>query len=138
MTTIALISCVKSKRQVPCAAKDLYISTLFQGMRRYAEGHADDWEILSAEHGLLHKEQVVAPYEKTLNKMRKLERRAWADRVIDQLGTNLPERADILMLAGERYRDGLMSWLLARGHHIQVPMEGLPMGKQVQWLQGSA
>ena len=137
MTTIALISCVKSKRQVPCAAKDLYISTLFQGMRRYAERHADDWYILSAEHGLLHKEQVVAPYEKTLNKMRKLERRAWADRVIDQLGANLPEHADILMLAGERYRDGLMSWLSARGHHIHVPMEGLPMGKQVQWLQGS-
>lgn len=138
MTTIALISCVKSKHHSPCAARDLYTSTLFREMRRYAERHADDWYVLSAEHGLLHHQKVVAPYEKTLNKMRKPERAVWAARVIEQMTAELPAHAAIVMLAGERYREGLMPWLEARGNRIQVPMVGLPMGMQIQWLQQSS
>lgn len=138
MTTIALISCVKSKREHACAAKELYTSTLFRYMRRYAESHANDWFVLSAEHGLLHPEQVVAPYEKTLNKMSKPERDAWATRVIDQLHSNLPKQAAILMLAGERYRGGIVPWLGACGYDIRVPMAGMRMGEQIQWLQRSA
>ena len=78
---IAILSCVKRKRTSAAPARDLYVSDLFRGLRRYAEARADAWYILSAEHGLLHPDQVVAPYERTLNNMRKPERLAWASRV---------------------------------------------------------
>jgi hypothetical protein len=67
---LALVSCVKRKASGPRPAKDLYVSPLFRALRTYAETSSDTWYILSAEHGLLHPETVVAPYERTLMRMR--------------------------------------------------------------------
>lgn len=49
---VILISCAKTKRNTPSAAKDLYQSDLFRSMRCYAEENADSWYILSAKHGV--------------------------------------------------------------------------------------
>lgn len=38
------------------------------------------------------------------------------------------------MLAGERYRAGLIPFLRQRGFSVTVPLEGLPFGKQLQRL----
>jgi alkanesulfonate monooxygenase SsuD/methylene tetrahydromethanopterin reductase-like flavin-dependent oxidoreductase (luciferase family) len=83
---VALVSCVKSKRSEPSAARDLYVSALFQKSRAWAERHCDGWYVLSAEHGLLSPDQRVAPYEKTLDRARRKERRALAENVHRQLG----------------------------------------------------
>jgi hypothetical protein len=77
---VALVSCVKSKRKTAAPACELYISPLFHGLRRYAEANAHAWYILSAEHGLLLPSDIVAPYEKTLLRMPRLERDAWTRR----------------------------------------------------------
>jgi hypothetical protein len=84
-TRVALVSCVKSKRDTAAAARDLYTSQLFIGRKRYAEQHADAWYILSAKYGVLHPEQVTHPYELTLKTMPKEDRLAWAERVQQQL-----------------------------------------------------
>src|SRR2546425_734049 len=102
---IALISCVKSKHNAPSPARDLYTSTLFNGMRKYAEHNADAWFILSAEYGLLTPDQLISPYEKTLNRMPKAGRVRWADRVQQQLIKSLPSGATVIILAGDRYRE---------------------------------
>ncbi len=57
-------------------AKDLYVSDLFRKARRYVEAKNCPWFILSAEYGLVSPEQVIAPYEKTLNHMGVAERPA--------------------------------------------------------------
>jgi hypothetical protein len=132
---IALVSCVKSKQPSPAPAKDLYTSTLFRGTRAFAEANADAWYILSAEHGLLHPDQVVAPYERTLNKMGKAARQEWAERVQGQLAAVLPPRAEVIVLAGERYREGLVPFLENRGYQVSIPLEGLPFGRQLQRLK---
>jgi hypothetical protein len=62
---VALVSCVKSKRTSESPARDLYTSPLFTKMRRYAEQHAEAWFILSAEHGVLAPDQLVAPATRT-------------------------------------------------------------------------
>ena len=131
---VALVSCVKSKRSAAAPAGDLYTSALFRSLRTYAERNADRWFILSAEHGLLDPHQVIAPYEKTLNRMGKADRDAWASRVQRQLGEVLPAGAEIVMLAGERYREGLVPFLKRRGHQVTIPLEGLPFGRQLQRL----
>jgi hypothetical protein len=131
---VALVSCVKSKRNSPSAAKDLYTSELFRRLRRYAEFTADRWFILSAEHGLLNPDQVIAPYERTLNNMLHRDRASWAERVKAQLATNLPRGADVIVLAGERYREDLVPYLEARGHTVDIPLKGLSFGRQLQRL----
>jgi hypothetical protein len=132
---IALVSCVKRKAPVATPARDLYTSDLFRKMRRYAEANADSWYILSAEHGLLHPDQVVDPYEKTLNKMRVADRMAWADRVQKQLFEILPAGSQVIILAGERYRENLVPFLRERGHKVSIPLEGLSFGRQLQRLR---
>jgi hypothetical protein len=132
---VALVSCVKRKLEQATAAEDLYISDLFLSMRRYAEQVADQWFILSAEHGLLQPEEIVAPYERTLLKMTKADRTAWAQRVQAQLVDVLPPQAEVILLAGMKYRDDLLPFLRSRGHVVHVPMAGMPLGRQLQWLK---
>ena len=132
---VALVSCVKQKRNSAAPARDLYLSQLFRGLRRYAETHADAWYILSAEHGVLHPEQVVEPYERTLNTMPKRERITWAERVQQQLIELLPADAEVILLAGLRYREEIEPFLRQRGFPVSVPLAGLKIGKQLQRLK---
>jgi len=134
-TRVALISCVKTKRKSAVAAKDLYISPLFKGMRRYAEQNADAWFILSAEHGVLQPDQVIAPYERTLKAMPKRDRVAWAERVHHQLLEFLPAGAVVVILAGNRYRENVVAFLESHGFIVEVPMVGLQFGPQLRWLK---
>jgi hypothetical protein len=46
--------------------------------RDYVESTHSPWFILSAEHGLVSPDLILAPYERTLNAMSALERKAWA------------------------------------------------------------
>jgi cytoplasmic iron level regulating protein YaaA (DUF328/UPF0246 family) len=131
---IALVSCVKKKRSSAAPARDLYLSQLFLGLRDYAESHADTWYILSAEHGMLGPDDVIAPYERTLNTMSKQERVVWAGCVQKQLAEVLPTDAQIIILAGLRYRENLEPFLRKQGFRVSVPLEGLKIGEQLQWL----
>jgi hypothetical protein len=135
---IALVSCVKSKSLSAAQAQDLYVSTLFTGLRRYAEQHSKSWFILSAEHGLLQPEQVVRPYERTLLTMRKAERLVWAERVKEQLGPIIDRHrntVEVLILAGDRYREFIEPFLVDRGCKVLVPLQGLAIGEQLRWLK---
>jgi hypothetical protein len=139
MQRIALVSCVKTKASAPSPAKDLYVSPLFRGLRRYAESNADAWFILSAEHGLLHPDQIVAPYEKTLGKMPVSLRRAWSDRVVAELDAALhPAPAQLLVLAGVLYRAPVVTWSTRHAIPVTFPMDRLPFGAQLRWLQRHA
>ena len=55
---------------MPVAAMDLYTSNWFRKARACVEETGCPWRILSAEYGLVHPEEEIGPYEKTLNKMR--------------------------------------------------------------------
>jgi hypothetical protein len=98
----------------------------------------DRWFILSAKHGLLRPDEVVAPYEETLNTMSADRRRAWASAVCRQLMEVTSPGDTLVFLAGSRYREGLIPELLHRGCKVEVPMEGLTIGRQLQWLDDQA
>jgi hypothetical protein len=132
--TVFLVSCVSEKRSVPTPAKDLYISTWFKKARRYVEHTGSSWFILSAEHGLISPDRVVAPYEKTLNTMPIDERRIWAQRVSERLEKVVPQLERVVFFAGQRYREFLSAHLRNRNILIEVPMQGLRIGEQLRWL----
>jgi len=129
-----LVSCVGQKANSARPARDLYLSDWFVKARRYVEQASSPWFILSAEFGLVHPEKVVPPYEKSLNHMGVAERRAWAQRVIGQLERDLPPSDEIVVLAGQRYREFLMDFLRAKAQQVHVPLEGLRIGEQLSWL----
>ena len=132
MSKIVLISCVKSKHNQRRKASELYTSALFTKALAYAKSlNPDKIFILSAEHGLLGLNDEISPYEKTLNNMNTVARRAWADNVLKQLKTKTDINNDMfIFLAGNNYR----SFLTPHLKYYSVPMEGLPIGKQLQWL----
>jgi hypothetical protein len=128
-----LVSCVGQKLGSPAKARELYTSAWFQKARSHVERAGAPWFILSAEYGLLHPDAVIAPYEKTLNTMGVAARKAWALRVTVQMRSQLPERTDIVVFAGARYREFLMDSLRHRGN-VKVPLEGLRIGEQLGWF----
>ena len=132
--TLYLVSCVKTKRDTRASAKDLYVSPWFRKARAFVEKTGDPWCILSAEYGLLHPDEEVRPYERTLNAMRVKERREWAEGVLAQIETRFVDVNAVAFLAGQRYREFLEPALRDGGLTVSVPMMGLSQGRQMQWL----
>lgn len=135
MTKIALVSCAKLQTNATCPAQDLYTSPVFRATRQYAERFADDWFVLSAEYGLVHHAQVIAPYNRILTSLTRVERQAWTDDIIRQSTAAIPKDAAIIVLAGEDYVKGLIASLTERGHSVQLPLGRLRIGQRIQWLK---
>jgi hypothetical protein len=132
--TVYLVSCVSKKRTEPVPARDLYVSSWFLKARAYVESKDDRWFILSAEHGLLAPESIVSPYEKSLNALPIAARRVWAERVKAQMKSELVGDERVVVLAGKRYREFLMPFLYELSSCVEIPMEGLSIGQQLQWF----
>ena len=67
--------------------------------------------------------------------MSKAERRAWSQRVDEQLTLlNLPSAAEIIFLAGIPYRAPIEPFLKSHGFEVTVPLRGLRVGEQLRWL----
>ena len=132
MQTIILIACASKKVDHRARARDLYKSDLFEKSLAYAESlHPDAIYILSAKHGLLDPETEIEPYDVTLNRMSAAERKKWARGVLARLGQVSDLRHDrYVILAGTRYRQDLTPHLA----HTEIPMEGLRIGEQLQFL----
>jgi hypothetical protein len=137
VTTIYLVSCVGQKRDYPTMAKDLYVSDWFVKARAWVEqeGGDDSWLILSAEYGLVEPDEHIHPYEKTLKKLSKKQREDWAEFVYDELMFYLAPEDRVVILAGRYYREFLEPWLIEDGFDVEVPLAGLGIGEQKQWLK---
>jgi hypothetical protein len=66
--------------------------------------------------------------------MRVADRRAWGERVAKQLAEGIPDLTHVVFLAGERYREFLIRHFADRGIAMSVPMEGLRISEQLNWL----
>tara|TARA_R110002073_G_scaffold149633_1_gene303508 strand:- start:640 stop:1053 length:414 start_codon:yes stop_codon:yes gene_type:complete len=132
MKNIVLISCVSKKLDRKSTAENIYISPLFKKNLTYAKSlNPNEIYILSAEHGLLKLTDEIEPYDKTLNNMRSNEIKEWSKKVIYQLNSLTDLKNDeFTFLAGEKYR----KFLIPELNNVKIPMEGLKIGKQLQWL----
>ena len=130
---IVLISCVSQKLPNRAKVRDLYVSTLFKLNLKYAEMlRPDAIYILSAKHGLLTLEEVIEPYEVTLNTMRSADIKRWAEQVMGQLSSQVSlDETKVIFLAGDKYR----RYLLPHIPSYEIPLEGLRIGEQLQKLK---
>jgi len=134
---IYLVSCVAGKMPYPTNAGNLYTSPWFIMARSLVEKTGQPWFILSAKYGLVSPETVIPPYEKTLNTMGIADRRTWAAMVRKQMDEILPDAGEVVILAGVKYRENLMTHLQARFPKVSVPMEGLQIGRQLSWMKNA-
>ena len=135
---IGLVGCAKTKRHMASPARDLYTSALFRGRRRYVEQTCSDWFILSAKHGVLGTDEIVEPYDVTLNNASIPDRRVWSRRVLEQLQRQLGELrgVEFEVHAGANYRDfGLVEGLRSSGAQVSVPAAWLSQGQQLAFYK---
>lgn len=110
-----------------------YTSQLFRAARAYCEATYDRWLVLSALHGLVDPDQIIEPYDVTLNRMLPSERREWALKVevqIEAFEVGLARR--VYVHAGRLYREAFNP--LA----VVVPLGGLGIGEQLGWYAARA
>lgn len=140
MNRIILIGCVAQKADRPMPAKDLYTSNLFAARRAYAEASGCPWGIVSAVFpGILHPDNVVAPYNRRIDQLTQAERSCWRDDVqrqaIADFGAGI-NGATVEVHAGARYVAALTDALVTRfGCTIEVPLLGLFIGQQLAWYK---
>ncbi len=133
---IGFVGCVKGKADRPMPAQELYTSSLFIKRRKFVEESCDSWWILSAEHGLVSPNEILAPYDRALKDATVLEKRLWSAQVLDAVALRISVEAGAIaeFHAGKEYRDfGLSSGLLEAGWRIVNPTEGMRIGGQLQF-----
>lgn len=120
---IALISCSKKKKPYECRAKELYsASELFSLSYAYAKYFANRIYILSAKHGLVGEDEIIAPYDETLSTKNPFEKKAWSQKVLSQLKQVCDtQSAEFIILAGKDYYEYLLP---------ELPYAKLPLGKR--------
>lgn len=133
MRRVFLIACASRKLASKARVREIYDSALFKKSLEYAEKNgADKVFVLSAKHGLIGLEEVIEPYNLTLNKMSKKERIDWAERVLRGLRKEVDlEKDKIVFLAGKNYRE----YLLPEIKNYSIPLQGLGIGKQLKCLK---
>ena len=137
---IVLVGCVKTKADQPRPAREFYQSPLFQKRRRYAETCGHHWYVLSAEHGLVHPDALLEPYDVALAEQSDDYRQAWAGWVAAKLrrveGSLHGRRIEIH--AGQAYAAPLLPLLRAAGAHVAQPLAGLRQGQHLAWYDQQA
>jgi hypothetical protein len=131
---IGLVACSAAKATRPAPARDLYVSPLFRAGRAYAERcyGSGNWLILSARHGLVDPDQVLAPYDLSLRQLPAGQREAWGDRVAVDLTDRFPAGTVLWFHAGALYRDAIAPVV---AHQVRFPLAGLRIGQQLAWYR---
>lgn len=146
--SVVLVGCSGSKLDCPAPARELYTSLLFRKAVRYAEATGNEWAILSAKHGLVMPDDVLAPYDCSMKDLRlegpgnspKAAAGAWGARVAHALRTRWPG-ARFVFLAGQDYAVCLSGSWIPKGEKpldAVEPLQGLGVGRRLAWLQAEA
>src|SRR5262249_43821273 len=130
MSDVGLVGCSKRKLPRAAPAAQLYASRLFRLASQVCSLRYNRWFILSALHGLVEPDEIIEPYDRTLQEMDSVGRQAWAAQVLAQLRQRGLFHAGhrFLLHAGADYADPLAQWLGA-----EQPLRGLGIGQRLAW-----
>lgn len=133
MKTICLIASRGNQLDAPAKAKKLYVNSIFKACYRYAKILQPDLIfILSAKHGIVKPDDIVHPYDDTLNNKSKSVLIAWAIQTLDKLNLFCDLSNDkFIFLAGGYY----VKHLSSRIKNYETPLEGVKMANQLHFLK---
>ena len=133
MSKIALISCTSSKKDYVCEAKELYSKSLaFRLEYEIAGKIAEKVYILSAKHGLVSPDTVLAPYNYTLiNKPQNIKVQ-WSNNVLKQMKQQVSlENDEFIIFTGKDYYE----YLLPSIKNYWLPLKGMRQGERIPVLR---
>lgn len=137
-STLALVSCGKTKLDRTAEAQDLYTGDLFKKARANAERNHDEWAILSALYYMVNPSDYLGPYECTLIGQPKSVIMGWSAYVFAQIKDKYTTNTEIFIYAGAEYRKFLVPMLENAGYTVKVPLQGLGIGQQLAWYKQKA
>ena len=135
--SLGLVSCTSKKANRPCKAVEMYWpSAFFRKIYTYAKENNQHVGILSAKYGFLLPENIIEPYDISLNDMPTHLKRKWSVKVLNQLTKwiNPSEINTINFYAGKNYRSLLIPELEALGFRTSTPLGKLRIGEQMHWI----
>lgn len=131
---IGLISCVSKKLNYKAKAKELYISDLFKKSLAYSTKNYDKTFILSAKYGLLGINDIIEPYNLTLNDFKEADKKRWSFKVYNQIINRIDINDNIYWHCGINYRKYIIRILPNKQF---IPLKGLGIGKQLSWYKNN-
>ena len=138
--TIALVSCSSSKGPTPTPARELYTSALFRKSLAAALALTPHVYVISALHGVIELDAVIAPYDQTVADMSRGERAAWGEAAIArvaELAGGLEPR--LILFAGAAYAKPLAAAAATRSWSAPLePLAGLQIGERLRALTPAA
>ena len=134
---LLILACSQRKRPASAPALELYDGPAYRVVRKALRNGVHDVEvwILSAEHGLIPADQVVAPYDRRLTRDRAVELAIPVSRVLAGLWQR--EWDDVYIEAGKLYQDLLsvaMTWSGSRPVRWSTGAIGKRMQALKKWL----
>lgn len=127
---VSFVACCKLKSNEKTTAEKMYISPLFKLSLKYAKEHSDIVFILSAKYGLLALNDIIKPYNETLNTKTDDEINEWSRGIIKSIKHLGLEKSKFFYLCGNNYKKYLEKKLPGKD-----PMKGLSLGFRLQWLK---
>ncbi|MEW9667455.1 DUF6884 domain-containing protein [Ammoniphilus sp. 3BR4] len=129
---IALIACVKQKKEGRHMASELYTSAWFVKVREYIEqSNFDQWYILSAKHHLISPTDVIESYPEHLNQYKKQQIDEWAQITAQQIKDQHLEGEQLVIFGSEKYRSLL---LYLPDSQVEEPFKGMGISQQMAWM----
>ena len=109
----------------PVPVAELFRSPGFARAREHAVHSQLPWFVLSAKHGLLEPDDVVAPYDLELGDASTVYRSAWGEWVAAQLGERVQlQGATVEVHGGVDFAQPLRQPLARRGAALELPLPG--------------
>jgi len=133
---VGLVACSATKLDHPAPAADLYQGQLFRKSKAFVERWCHAWSILSAEHWVVAPDEVIKPYDKRMPGDHD-GRWRW-DQAVSWQAYRLWHDADMILLGGRDYSRWVTTGNWSRVLSIRMPLQGMGIGEQMQWLSGSA
>jgi hypothetical protein len=122
---VVLIGSAGETASGPVRVADLFRSAGFVRAREHALHSGAPWFVLSAKHGLLEPDDVVAPYDLQLGDSSTIYRSAWGEWVAAQLGERVRlSGTTVEVHGGVDFAQPLRQPLARRGAALELPLPG--------------
>lgn len=131
---VGLLATARKKSHHPAPVTEFYVSPLFKKSVRYARQVYDRIYFYNAKDGLLLPDRIMHPYDVSIRTFSIRQRRIWGIQVIRALSDyeNLDD-VSLYLHGGKIYRAYLEPELKRLGLLYSVPLEGMSIGRQLQW-----